>query len=81
MCHFLALEFLLGPSIEAQEGLCYQWWNFVYREQGTLDQPNGLMGRIPSQVIDEINGLKAQETEVLAAPSWAGPPDTDKPGE
>ena len=39
------------------------------------------MGRIPSQMIDEINGLKAQETEVLAAPSWAGFPDTDNPGE
>ena len=39
------------------------------------------MGRIPSQMIDEINGLKAQETEVLAAPSWAGSPDTDNPGE
>lgn len=39
------------------------------------------MGGISSQVIAEITGLLAHKTEVLAAPRWAGPLDTNSPGE
>ena len=81
MCHFSALEFPSERSVEAQEGLCNKRWNFVYGKPGTLDPPGGLMGGISSQVIDEITSLMAHKTEVLAAPSWAGPPDPNSPGE
>lgn len=49
---FLRLGIPVGAIYRGREGVCYQGWNFVYREKGTLKPAWWSDVRKSSRVID-----------------------------